>query len=69
LTWNNAPPLGTQAGDAGSVPLGTVTITLDPSVFSGDGTYSFALANSSVNSAVYSSRETTNKPQLILTTS
>ena len=69
LTWNNAPPLGTQVGNAGAVPVGSVTITLDPSVFTGDGTYSFALASASTNSAVYSSREGANPPQLILTTS
>lgn len=68
LTWNNAPPPGTQVGSAGAVAPGTVTVTLDPAIFTANGTYSFALANGSAISAIYSSSETTNPPRLILTT-
>jgi hypothetical protein len=67
ITWNNAPALDANVGSAGSVALGTVDIPVSSGIFTSDGSYSFALANSSANSAVYASRETANPPQLILT--
>jgi PKD repeat protein len=67
LTWNNAPVLPpTSIGTAGSVAAGTwVEIDLG-SAITGNGTYSFAIATSSTNSAIYTSREGTSKPELVL---
>ncbi|QEC49121.1 DNRLRE domain-containing protein [Baekduia soli] len=69
LNWNNRPLLpATSVGTAGAVAAGAyVDIDLG-SAITGDGTYSFAIASSSTNSAIYSSRETTNPPQLVLGT-
>jgi PKD repeat protein len=68
ITWNSAPPLGASLGTAGSVTAGTwVEIALPAGQFPGNGSYSVAITTSSTNSAIYSSREGTNPPQLVLT--
>ena len=68
ITWNNAPALpgspikaiGTTSG------LGTWTeVDLGPAI-PGDGTYSFAIASNSSNSAYYSSRQGTHAPELVI---
>jgi PKD repeat protein len=70
LTWATRPvttlPAGIKA--AGAVPLGWIEIDLGDSAVTGDGTYNFVLASSSTTSAIYSSREGTNPPQLVVTT-
>jgi PKD repeat protein len=69
LTWATRPvttlPAGIKA--AGPVPLGWIEIDLGTTV-TGNGTYNFVLASSSTTSAIYSSREGTTPPQLVLTT-
>lgn len=67
LTYATRPLLPpTSIGNAGSVAAGGyVDIDLGSAV-SGDGTYSFAVQSSSTNSAIYASRESVNKPQLVL---
>ncbi|HEX2105332.1 MAG TPA: PKD domain-containing protein [Solirubrobacteraceae bacterium] len=69
LTWATRPvttlPAGIKA--AGAVPLGWIEIDLGTAV-TGDGTYNFVLASASTTSAIYSSREGANPPQLVLTT-
>jgi PKD repeat protein len=67
LTWNNAPVLPPAGiGSAGSVAAGTwVEINLGGAI-TGNGTYSFAIATTSSNSAIYTSREGANKPELVL---
>jgi hypothetical protein len=69
ITWNNAPPLVDPAfATIGATTLDTwAEIDLGSRV-SGDGTYSFGLASSSTNSGLYSSREGTHPPELVLTT-
>ena len=71
LNWNNAPPLVEPpiATIGATSATGTWTQVDLGGAISGDGTYSLALANSSTNSAIYSSREGTNAPELVLTTS
>lgn len=76
VTWNNKPAYAAIA--LGSVPANSITqdqiveILLDPSHFSGDGTYNLAMIGTSDgNDVPLFSREATtaaNRPQLILLT-
>lgn len=67
ITWNNAPAIsGTALGSFGSIVGGTwVEITLTSTVTT-NGTYSFGIKSNSGNSAVYSSGEGANPPQLVI---
>ncbi|HET7473859.1 MAG TPA: DNRLRE domain-containing protein [Candidatus Limnocylindrales bacterium] len=67
ITWNTAPPLpGTAIKAIGATAVSTwEEIDLGP-VVSGAGTYSFAIASSSGNSAYYSSREGAHAPELVI---
>jgi PKD repeat protein len=68
ITWNNAPALpGSPVAAIGATSaLGTWTeVDLGPAI-PGDGTYSFAIASSSSNSAYYSSRQGTHAPELVV---
>jgi PKD repeat protein len=70
LTWNNAPALAEPPiASIGTTPaIGSwVEVSLG-SLITGDGTYGIGLASSSSNSAIYSSREGTNPPELVITT-
>lgn len=69
ITWSKAPTrAGTALADAGAVATGTwVEINVLPAV-TGNGIYSFALVSGSTNSAIYSSKEGANPPQLVVTT-
>ncbi|HET9519869.1 MAG TPA: DNRLRE domain-containing protein, partial [Candidatus Limnocylindrales bacterium] len=66
ITWNNAPALGATAGSAGATTVGTWKEIDLGAAIGGDGTFSFAIANNSTNSAYYSSREGANPPQLVI---
>jgi len=70
ITWNVRPILPEPPiAPAGPAPLNDWReITLPVSAVPGDGTYNFGLATNSTNSALYSSREGANPPQLVLTT-
>ena len=70
IIWNNAPTLGSSVGSAGATTTaGTwVEITLDPSAVSGNGLVSFGIKTTSTNSSIFSSKEGTNPPQLLVTT-
>ncbi len=68
ITWNNAPTLsGTPLASAGAVD-NNVWVEWDvTAAISGDGTYSFGLANSSTNSVYYNSKEAgVNTPELVI---
>jgi hypothetical protein len=70
LTWDAAPAPITPVRIIGSVQAivpGVVDIPLDPSIFTQDGRYSFALGTPALKSVRYSSREGKAAPQLILT--
>ncbi|MDQ4019977.1 MAG: PKD domain-containing protein, partial [Actinomycetota bacterium] len=68
ITWNSAPPIaGAPVASTGSVALNTWVEVDVTAAVSGNGTYSFALKNASTNSAIYSSREGTQPPELVLT--
>ena len=65
LTWATAPPLGTPLGTFANASAGSwIDITLQPGSFVADGSYSMAVTNNGTNSAIYSSREGLNPPQL-----
>jgi hypothetical protein len=68
ITWNNAPLLsGTPLATAGAAD-NNVWVEWDvTAAITGDGTYSFGLANSSTNSVYYNSKEAgTNTPELVI---
>jgi PKD repeat protein len=70
LNWTNMPAKvlpATGIGSAGLVPLGWKDIDLGTAI-TGNGTCTLVLASGNTNSAIYSSREGTNPPQLVLTT-
>jgi hypothetical protein len=70
ITWSNAPAASGGALDqAGATATGT-WVQLDVSAaVSGNGTLSFLLSDGSGDSAIYSSREGSNPPQLVITPS
>jgi PKD repeat protein len=68
INWNNAPALPGSPIRAIGATTGLATWTevdLGSSI-TANGTYAFAIANTSSNSAYYSSRNGTNAPQLII---
>jgi PKD repeat protein len=68
ITWNNAPSIdGTPWSTVGSVSTGTWVEFDVTGAVSGNGTYSLGLRNSG-GSGLYSSREGSNPPQLVVTT-
>ena len=69
LTWNNAPAFGSnELASAGPITTGT-WVELDVTAHvQGDGTYSFALVNANSDTAIYSSRDGPQPPQLVLET-
>ncbi len=69
VNWNNKPALGTPELGSAAVPTLDAynEITLSPSAVSGNGAVSFGLTISSTNSAIFSSSEGANAPQLVVT--
>jgi len=69
LTWSNAPSLsGTALGSAGAVSAGSWVEFEVTAIITGNGTYSFGLKSNSSDLVVYTSRSTSNKPELIVQT-
>ena len=67
ITWSNAPAIaGSPLVSGGAASNGSWKEYDVTSAFDGDGTYSFALTSSSTDSAVFSSSEGTNPPELVL---
>lgn len=68
INWDNRPALGTEVG-TGPVPTLSAynEITLSPSAVSGNGEVSFGLTIEGSNSAIFSSSEGANAPQLVVT--
>ena len=70
LNWNNAPAPGTSLATFPTGASGWIEITLDPSVFTTGGPiFSFALTGANRNGVFFSSKEGSNLPELVLTTS
>lgn len=69
LTWENAPGIGSVVLDSLDYVFPDTWAELDVSDrVTGDGIYEFGLASQSSNSAIYSSREGANPPQLVVFT-
>jgi PKD repeat protein len=66
IRWTGAPALGAALGSLTTVPAGYVEIPIADGTITGDGTYSFAVSNAATDSAIFSSREGANKPELVL---
>jgi hypothetical protein len=68
INYSNMPPLGTLIGSSGPVAAGTWTSVNVTSYVTGNGTFSFGLTDPSATALSLASRESTNKPQLVITT-
>ncbi len=68
INYNTAPALGTLIRSSGAVKGGTwIQVDVTPYI-TGNGTFSLALTNSSVTALGLSSRHSTSRPQLVVTT-
>lgn len=66
ITFNNAPPVGTVLGTTGPIAAaGWLTVDVSPAV-TGDGPVSFALTTTSNTRMNVTSRDGTNKPELLV---
>ncbi len=68
ITFNNAPVVGTALGTSGTGNEDLWTAVDVTSAVTGNGTYSFALTGGDATGLDFSSRESGNPPQLVLTT-
>ncbi len=69
LTWNTAPAIsGAPLATATNAATSTWVEYDVTSAVTGDGTYSFGLSSASTNSIYFSSKETANPPELVITT-
>jgi PKD repeat protein len=69
MTWNNRPALpASPIANLGSVSLNTWVEIDVVSVVTGPGLFDFALAGGNSNSALYSSRQGANPPELVIET-
>jgi hypothetical protein len=69
ITYGNASVVGTAIGTSAAITAGTwISVNVTPYV-TGNGTFSFALTSANATALSLASREATNKPQLIITTS
>jgi len=70
MNWNNAPLIsGTPLSAAGSAAVGSWIEFPVTAAISGNGTYSFGVKTTSSDAVYYASKESTNKPQLVIETS
>ncbi len=69
INYNNRPAMGTLIGSSGAVAAGTWTSINVTSYITGNGTFSFGLTDTSTTALSLASRHSTNKPQLVITTS
>ncbi|RMD97177.1 MAG: tandem-95 repeat protein, partial [Calditrichaeota bacterium] len=70
ITFDNAPPIsGTALASAGAVSADTWVEFDVTAAIAADGTYSFALSNSSTDLVFYSSKEGSDLPELVVETS
>jgi len=67
LNWNNAPAIsGTALSSVGAVSVGSWVEFDVIAAVTGNGIFSFGLTNNSSDAVYYSSREGSNKPQLVI---
>jgi hypothetical protein len=66
ITHDTAPAVGAKLGSSGSIAAGAwTTVDVTPYI-TGNGTYSFALTTASSTALSLASRESANKPQLVV---
>ncbi len=69
ITWSNKPALsGSGVGKVANIATSTWAEFDVTSLVSGNGTYDFVLAGTSTDGVDFQSRESTNDPQLVITT-
>lgn len=69
LTWSNAPDMGgAELSSVGTVSVGEWIEFDVTAAIGGDGAHSFGLLSNSSNSVLYSSKEGSNPPELIIET-
>jgi PKD repeat protein len=69
LSWANAPGIGSLVLDSVGTVFPDSWVEFDVGeLVTGDGSYDFGLSNGSSNSAIYSSREGANPPELVVFT-
>ena len=67
INWNNAPPIsGSPLDSVGSISAGTWVEYDVSSAVTGDGTISFGITSQSTDSAVFSSKEGSHPPELVV---
>src|SRR5262245_10872122 len=67
LTWANAPGVGALVVDSKATVFPDTWVEFDvTAAVNGPGTYDFGLSSSSSNSAIYSSREGSHPPELVV---
>lgn len=67
LNWNNAPAMsGTALSSAGAATVGQWVELNVKSAINGNGAYSFGLKNAKSDVVYYSSKEGSNKPELVI---
>jgi hypothetical protein len=69
IRWTNRPPLGPYTGSSGAVVTNTWTKASVKSVVTGNGLMSLALKGTSTTAINFSSRQGTNPPKLVISTS
>jgi hypothetical protein len=66
ISYNNAPSVGGSLGPSGGITAGTwATVDITPYI-TGNGTYNLALTSTSSTEISLASRESANKPQLVV---
>jgi hypothetical protein len=66
INFGNAPAVGDVAGTSGSFAAGTWIEVDVTSLITGNGTYSLAVTTPGGTAISYGSRESTNKPELVV---
>jgi PKD repeat protein len=67
ITYGNRPGIGTTALGRTSATTANTTVEMNLGTIPGNGTYSWAIKSASTDTVRYASRETSNKPQLVVT--
>ncbi len=69
INYGNMPAMGALIGSSGAIAAGIWTSVDVTSYVTGNGTFSFGLTDPSTTALSLASRESANKPQLVVTTS
>jgi hypothetical protein len=67
ITYDNRPGMSSTALGSTSATTANATVEISLGTIPGNGTYSWAIKSASTDTVRYGSRETSNKPQLVVT--